>query len=212
MIKIIPAETSVQGLHLKECGGCEDCRPLHDHDQLALEREGQPRPSLEQHQGVHRSDGAGGCGQGEDVPGDHGGLPDLLGTSLPRHPGQLELGVEGRQEVDVSRGEGKVELAIHLFPDPKVSLHVAFVHSFVNPLLFVVLHKGCRWICSLKKVLAQTQARHPRSPLLQLLSVLGQGDSACLTPRCQVVEGSDGDDDDDDDAGYVDGAKAVIAP
>merc|ERR1712080_213878 len=26
----------------------------------------------------------------------------------------------------------------------EVSLHVAFVHSFVNPLLFVVLHKGCR--------------------------------------------------------------------
>ena len=26
----------------------------------------------------------------------------------------------------------------------QVSLHVAFVHSFVNPLLFVVLHKGCR--------------------------------------------------------------------
>ena len=26
----------------------------------------------------------------------------------------------------------------------KVSLHVAFVHSFVNPLLFIVLHKGCR--------------------------------------------------------------------
>ena len=117
--------------------------------------------------------------------------------------------MEGRQEVDVSRGEGKVELAIHLLLDPKVSLHVAFVHSFVNPLLFVVLHKGCRWISSLKKVLAQTQARHPRSSLLQLLSVLGQGDSACLTPRCQVVEVSD--DDDDDDAGYVDGAKAVIA-
>ena len=101
-------------------------------------------PSLEQHQGVHRSDGAGGGGEGEDVPGDHGGLPDLLGTTVPRHPGQLELGVEGRQEVDVSRGEGKVELAIHLLLDPKVSLHVAFVHSFVNPLLFVVLHKGCR--------------------------------------------------------------------
>ena len=116
--------------------------------------------------------------------------------------------MEGRKEVDVSRGEGKVKLAIHLLLDPKVSLHVAFVHSFVNPLLFVVLHKGCRWISSLKKVLAQTQARHPRSSLLQLLSVLGQGDSACLTPRCQVVEVSDGDDDDD---GYVDGAKAVIA-
>ena len=101
-------------------------------------------PALEQHQGVHRSDGAGGGGEGEDVPGDHGGLPDLLGTALPRHPGQLELGVEGRQEVDVSRGEGKVELAIHLLLHPKVSLHVAFVHSFVNPLLFVVLHKGCR--------------------------------------------------------------------
>ena len=28
----------------------------------------------------------------------------------------------------------------------QVSLHVAFVHSFVNPLLFVVLHKGCRCI------------------------------------------------------------------
>ena len=153
MIKLIPAETSVQGLHLKECGGCEDCRPLHDHDQLALEREGQPRPSLEQHQGVHRSDGAGGGGQGEDVPGDHGGLPDLLGTSLPRHPGQLELGVEGRKEVDVSRGEGKVELAIHLLLDPKVSLHVAFVHSFVNPLLFVVLHKGCRWVKYMTKCL-----------------------------------------------------------
>ena len=55
------------------------------------------------------------------------------------------------------------------------------------------------------------QARHPRSPLLQLLSVLGQGDSACLTPRCQVVEVSGDDDDDDDDAGYVDWAKAVIA-
>jgi len=26
----------------------------------------------------------------------------------------------------------------------EVSLHVAFVHSFVNPLLFIVLHKGCR--------------------------------------------------------------------
>ena len=156
-------------------------------------------------------DQQGGGGQGEDVLGDHGGLPDLLGASLPRHPGQLELGVEGRKEVDVSRGEGEVELAIHLLLDPKVSLHVAFVHSFVNPLLFVVLHKGCRWICSLKKVLAQTQARHPRSSLLQLLSVLSQGDSACLTPRCQVLEVSDGDDD-DDDAGYVDGAKAVIAP
>ena len=31
-----------------------------------------------------------------------------------------------------------------LKPLPQVSLHVAFVHSFVNPLLFVVLHKGCR--------------------------------------------------------------------
>ena len=28
----------------------------------------------------------------------------------------------------------------------QVSLHVAFVHSFVNPLLFVVLHKGCRCV------------------------------------------------------------------
>ena len=62
-------------------------------------------PALEQHQGVHRSDGAGGGGEGEDVPGDHGGLPDLLGTALPRHPGQLELGVEGRQKVNVSRGD-----------------------------------------------------------------------------------------------------------
>ena len=26
----------------------------------------------------------------------------------------------------------------------EVTLHVAFVHSFVNPLLFIVLHKGCR--------------------------------------------------------------------
>ena len=62
-------------------------------------------PSLQQHQGVHQEDGAGGGGEGEDVPGDHGGLPHLLGTPLPRHPGQLELGVEGRQEVDVSRGD-----------------------------------------------------------------------------------------------------------
>ena len=52
----------------------------------------------------HREDGAGGGGQGEDVPGDHGGLPHLLGPPLPGHPGQLELGVEGRQEVDVPRG------------------------------------------------------------------------------------------------------------
>ena len=61
----------------------------------------------QQHQGVHREDGAGGSGEGEDVPGDHGGLPHLLGPPLPRHPGQLELGVEGRQEVDVSRGDQK---------------------------------------------------------------------------------------------------------
>ena len=61
--------------------------------------------------------------------------------------------MEGRQEVDVSRGEGKVELAIHLLLDPKVSLHVAFVHSFVNPLLFVVLHKGCRWVKYMTKCL-----------------------------------------------------------
>ena len=26
----------------------------------------------------------------------------------------------------------------------EVALHVAFVHSFANPLLFLVLHKGCR--------------------------------------------------------------------
>lgn len=25
-----------------------------------------------------------------------------------------------------------------------VALHVAFVHSFVNPLLFIILHQGCR--------------------------------------------------------------------
>ena len=26
----------------------------------------------------------------------------------------------------------------------QVALHVAFVHSFVNPLLFIILHKECR--------------------------------------------------------------------
>ena len=26
----------------------------------------------------------------------------------------------------------------------QVALHVAFVHSFVNPLLFLLLHRGCR--------------------------------------------------------------------
>ena len=37
------------------------------------------------------------------------------------------------------------EIYINLLPTMfQVSLHVAFVHSFVNPLLFIVLHKGCR--------------------------------------------------------------------
>ena len=71
----ISAETTVQRLHVQECGGGEDCRPLHHDDQPALQREERQRPPLEQHQGVHREDGAGGGGEGEDVPGDHGGLP-----------------------------------------------------------------------------------------------------------------------------------------
>ena len=37
-------------------------------------------------EGVHREDGAGGSCQGEDVPCDHCGLPDLLGPPLPSHP------------------------------------------------------------------------------------------------------------------------------
>ena len=95
-------ETTVQRLHIKECGGGEDCWALHNYDQPALLREERQRPSFEQHQGVHCEDGAGGSGEGENVPGDHGGLSHLLGTPLPRHPRQLELGVEGRQEVNVS--------------------------------------------------------------------------------------------------------------
>ena len=96
------AETTVQRLHIKKCGGGEDCWALHNYDQPALLREERQRPSLEQHQGVHREDGAGGGGEGEDVPGDHGGLSHLLGTPLSCHTRQLELGVEGRQEVNVS--------------------------------------------------------------------------------------------------------------
>ena len=45
---------------------------------------------------LHQEDGEGGRGQGEDVPRHHRGLPHLLGSALPRHSLQLELGVGGR--------------------------------------------------------------------------------------------------------------------
>merc|ERR1712141_80238 len=44
----------------------------------------------------------------------------------------------------------------------EVALHVAFVHSFVNPLLFIVLHKGCRWIISSLK---KSSHKHRRATL-----------------------------------------------
>ena len=43
---------------------------------------------------------------------------------------------------EIKMQHGIVKGIIILFE--QVALHVAFVHSFVNPLLFLVLHKGCR--------------------------------------------------------------------
>ena len=47
--------------------------------------------------------------------------------------------------LDIQFSEKVLKLFCHLILFvTQVSLHVAFVHSFVNPLLFIVLHKGCR--------------------------------------------------------------------
>ena len=59
---------------------------------LFLERS---NSSSRQDQSLHPEDGEGGRDQGEDVPGDHRGLPHLLGAALLRHPGQLGLGLGG---------------------------------------------------------------------------------------------------------------------
>ena len=148
---------------------------------------------------------------GENVHRDHDGLPDILGSSLRCHLGQLHRRLEGSQEIHGTRGpkynflyssRSTVLRILSMFflvwgfsvqakscwrlPFNnlcQVAIHVAFVHAFVNPLLFLVLHPELR--STVMDILC-----------CRLVSfnfccqLMRRNDSMCLriTPFCQIEE------------------------
>ena len=78
-------------------------------------------------------------------------ISHLLGPAVWGDPGQLGLGLRGCQGEHCTRGHFDVPWKIfHKHITLKVTLHVAFVHAFVNPALLMVLHRGIRQVIFLR--------------------------------------------------------------
>lgn len=105
---------------------------------------------------LHHENGEGGRGESQDVCGGDGGLRGLLGSPLPRHTTHALsrkdwIGTRGKT-MCVFVHESVSNIAFCLTPITclvslvfsQVTLHVAYVHAFVNPALFLALHKGLR--------------------------------------------------------------------
>ncbi|TGZ51304.1 Uncharacterized protein DBV15_06440 [Temnothorax longispinosus] len=92
-----------------------------------------------------QENGTRGCAEGENVPGYNSGVRLVLGTIVFRYPGASSRYRKPywlrAARCKLCIASKSLDSAVLLY---QVTLHIAYVHAFVNPALFLALHRGLR--------------------------------------------------------------------